>query len=92
MDENAPLPKEAYVKLPSGVTYADLRVGNGNDVVQDGSKVNLQWVLRKSNGYFVDSSEVQGSVPFIFTVGKAGSAIQGVDEGVRGMRSGGTRR
>ena len=92
MDENAPFPKEAYVKLPSGVTYADLRVGNGNDVVQDGSKVNLQWVLRKSNGYFVDSSEVQGSVPFIFTVGKAGSAIQGVDEGVRGMRSGGTRR
>jgi FKBP-type peptidyl-prolyl cis-trans isomerase 2 len=51
----------------------------------------MNWVLRKSNGYFVDSSEVQG-VPFIFTVGDKKTVISGVNEGVRGMKSGGTRR
>jgi hypothetical protein len=27
-----------------------------------GSKVNIRWVLRKSNGYFVDSSRTNDSV------------------------------
>lgn len=91
MDETAPVPREAYKKLDSGVIYADLRPGSGGGVVQKGSKVNMQWVLRKSNGYFVDSSETNGGVPFIFTVGD-GTAIAGVDEGIRGMAQGGTRR
>mmetsp|Transcript_19931 Transcript_19931/g.28221 ORF Transcript_19931/g.28221 Transcript_19931/m.28221 type:complete len:251 (+) Transcript_19931:120-872(+) len=90
MDEQAPVPKEAYKKLSSGVVYADLRTGSGEEA-KDGSRVNLQWVLRKSNGYFVDSSEVNDSVPFIYTVGD-NKAIQGVDEGVRGMKVGGVRR
>ena len=90
MDDQAPVPREAYKKLPSGVVYADLRVGSG-DAVEEGSRCNLQWVLRKSNGYFVDSSEVSGSVPFIFTAG-SGTAIKGLDEGMRGMKQGGTRR
>jgi len=90
MDAQAPVPREAYKKLPSGVILADLRPGSG-PAVQEGSRVNLQWVLRKSNGYFVDSSEVNGGVPFIFTVGD-GAAIRGVEEGVRGMRQGGVRR
>ena len=91
MDEMAPVPREAYKKLPSGVTIADLRVGTGEEA-KVGSKCNIQWVLRKSNGYFVDSSDVSGGVPFIFTVGEKGGAIEGVDEGIRGMRVGGTRR
>jgi FKBP-type peptidyl-prolyl cis-trans isomerase len=91
MDEMAPVPREAYKKLPSGVTIADLRVGTGEEA-SVGKKVNVQWVLRKSNGYFVDSSEVSGGVPFIFTVGEKGGAIEGVDDGIRGMRVGGTRR
>lgn len=85
------LPREAYNKLDSGVIYADISVGSG-DVAKQGSKVNLQWVLRRSNGYFVDSSAVSDSVPFIFTVGDPNGAIAGIDEGVRGMRAGGTRR
>jgi FKBP-type peptidyl-prolyl cis-trans isomerase len=91
MDANAAVPESAYHKLPSGVIYADLREGGTGDVIGEGSRVNLQWVLRKSNGYFVDSSEVQAGVPFIFTVGDK-KAIDGLDEGVRGMRQGGTRR
>jgi hypothetical protein len=42
MDADAPIPKEAYQKLPSGVIYADLRVGSG-ETVNEGSRVNLQW-------------------------------------------------
>jgi FKBP-type peptidyl-prolyl cis-trans isomerase len=90
MDDQAPVPREAYKKLPSGVVFADLRQGSGEEA-KNGSRCNIQWVLRKSNGYFVDSSEVSGSVPFIFTVGD-GSAIQGVNEGIQGMKVGGVRR
>lgn len=91
MDSDAPVPREAYHKLPSGTIYADLRSGGEGGMIQKGSRVNLQWVLRKSNGYFVDSSEVNNSVPFIFTVGD-GTAIEGLDEGIVGMRQGGVRR
>lgn len=91
MDLNAPVPRENYKKLESGVVIADLFQGDANAAtVEVGSKVNMEWVLRKSNGYFVDSSKVVG-IPFIFTVGD-GSAIAGVDEGVRGMKVGGVRR
>ncbi|KAL7536566.1 hypothetical protein ACHAWF_005495 [Thalassiosira exigua] len=85
------LPRESYKKLPSGVIYADISAGDGEEV-KEGSRTNVQWVLRRSNGYFVDSSAVSGSVPFIFKVGDPNGAIQGLDEGIRGMRSGGTRR
>lgn len=91
MDDQAPVPREAYQKLNSGVIYADLRTGSAGAEVRPGSRINLQWVLRKSNGYFVDSSERNDSVPFIFTVGD-GTAIAGLDEGVRGMKVGGVRR
>uniref|UniRef100_A0A7S1BQK4 peptidylprolyl isomerase n=1 Tax=Corethron hystrix TaxID=216773 RepID=A0A7S1BQK4_9STRA len=87
------LPVTSYKKLPSGLAYADARLGTkGDAVAKAGDKVNLQWVLRKSNGYFVDSSAVAGDVPFVFVVGSEGGAIAGVDEGVRGMRAGGIRR
>ena len=91
MGDRAPVPREAYQKLDSGVIYADLRPGSGGGQVRPGSRINLQWVLRKSNGYFVDSSERNDSVPFIFTVGD-GTAIAGLDEAVRGMKEGGVRR
>ena len=60
--------------------------------MKEGSRVNVQWVLRRSNGYFVDSSAVSDSVPFIFEVGDPRGAIRGLDEGIRGMRAGGSRR
>ena len=45
MDEMAPVPREAYKKLPSGVIIADLRPGKAEEgVVKNGSRVNLQWV------------------------------------------------
>jgi len=89
--ESEVLPREAYNKLDSGVIYADISKGSGEQV-KEGSKLNIQWVLRRSNGYFVDSSAVSDSVPFIFTVGDPNGAIAGLDEGIRGMKMGGTRR
>lgn len=91
-DSDDVLPREAYRRLPSGVVYADVRVGEEGPSAEEGSKVNLRWVLRRSNGYFVDSSDASDSVPFIFTVGDPRGAIAGLDEGIRGMRTGGTRR
>lgn len=90
-DADGPVPREAYVKLPTGVVFADLRKGKSSKVVEQGSRLNLQWVLRKSNGYFVDSSERNDGVPFIFTVGD-GTAIAGLDQAVVGMQEGGVRR
>ena len=94
------LARKAYIKLPSGVIYADVvkpkPSSNNNGIVQVGSKVNIQWVLRRSNGYFVDSSQINDSVPFVFTVGDTNAnvptAIAGLDEGIRGMQVGGVRR
>ena len=90
MYENAPIrgDQTGPVKLASGVSYEDLRPGSG-DVVEEGKRVNIQWVLKRSNGYLVDSSERNEGVPFIFTVGDPKGAIAGLDEGIRGMKVGG---
>jgi len=95
----------AYQKIAGGGRYADLLVGKGTEV-NAGSKVSLQWVLRRSNGYYVDGSikmlsAQSGAVrvsdnfdekdSFVFTVGD-GAAMPGVNEGIKGMRQGGKRR
>lgn len=84
------------VRLNSGVTYRDLREGTGDAAVVEGNRVNIQWVLKRSNGYSIDASSNNDSVPFIFLVGStSGSnqrAIAGLDEGIRGMKVGGIRR
>ena len=96
-----------FEKLPSGVRFADLKLGKGEPAVE-GSRISLQWVLRRSNGYFVDSSlgafasgpgggtlaifdSATQFDPFVFTIGSA-AAVAGIDEGVRGMRKDGVRR
>jgi hypothetical protein len=108
-----PLPNDVVspaviVRLDSGVTYRDLREGEGigevaGEVVTEGKRVNIQWVLKRSNGYSIDSSSNNDDVPFIFVVGGGGNnnknggqqqqrAIVGLDEGIRGMKLGGIRR
>ena len=77
--------------LPSGIQYYDVKVGDG-DVVKEGNSVQFQWVLRRSNGYFVDSSSNYDNEPFIYKVGNTKKVIKGIDEGIRGMRVGGIRR
>jgi len=58
------------VKLDSGVTYRDLREGtSGDGVAREGKRVNIQWSLKRNNGYSIDSSAQNDGVPFIFVVG-----------------------
>jgi len=88
------LPRNAYRKRPLGVIYANISLSSNytSSVVKEDSKVIIQGVLRRSNGYFVDSSAVSDSVPFIFTVGDPIGAICGLDKGIRGMKAGGSWR
>lgn len=90
---------KGFVTLPSGVRYADLKPGSGPEAAA-GSRVSLQWVLRRSNGYYVDGSvnvvgvnvdQKQQFDPYVFTLGD-GRAMAGFDEGVVGIRQGGVRR
>lgn len=80
------------IKLPSGVEYQDAVVGTGDSLVKEGSSVQFQWVLRRSNGYFVDASSNYGDEPFIYKVGNTKKVIKGLDEAIRGMKVGGIRR
>lgn len=94
MYENGPVIQSAPVSVGSGVTCQDLRDGEG-DIVEEGKRVNIQWVLKRSNGYDIDSSSNNNGVPFIFVVGGGvgeSRAIPGLDLGIRGMRVGGIRR
>jgi hypothetical protein len=88
----AQAPAKVAVKLPSGVTYFDYKDGEGAGIVEEGRTVQFQWVLRRSNGYFVDASSNYGDEPFIYKVGNLKKVIPGIDEAIRGMRVGGVRR
>eukprot|EP00904_Undaria_pinnatifida_P000751 jgi/Undpi1/10677/HiC_scaffold_29.g13125.m1 len=80
-----------FTVLPSGVQIADIAVGDGA-VAESGKGVILKWVMRRSNGYYVSSSTEGDGEPFIFRVGDEKRVIKGLDEGIRGMKAGGTRR
>ena len=66
--ENAPVADTSPIFLPSGVSIQDLRPGEG-EAATEGKRVNIQWSLKRSNGYSIDSSANNDSVPFIFVVG-----------------------
>ena len=85
-----------FRKISPSVAVADVKIGDGDEVVA-GSQVTTQWVLRRANGYFIDSSvgapvsNAGRADPLIFKVG-AGKAIKGYEDGILGMRAGGVRR
>jgi FKBP-type peptidyl-prolyl cis-trans isomerase len=71
------------------VVVLDLVVGEG-PIAEVGDTVTVNYVGRLLDGTQFDSSYDRG-VPFTFTAG-LGQVIRGWDEGVPGMRVGGTRR
>jgi len=77
------------VKMPSGLIYWDIRVGNG-DVAKEGSHVRVHYTGWLTTGKKFDSS-VDAGKPFDFTIGNA-EVIKGWDEGVAGMKVGGKRQ
>ncbi len=74
---------------PSGLTIEDVTVGSGA-VAAAGQKVKVHYTGWLTNGTKFDSSKDRGD-PFEFPLG-AGRVIKGWDEGVQGMKIGGTRK
>jgi FKBP-type peptidyl-prolyl cis-trans isomerase len=86
-----PAVKGQLTNLPHGLEYIDVKTGTGA-VVSAGSSINVQYTgwLQSSSKKF-DSSYDHGGQPFNVTVGQ-GQVIPGWDEGLVGMKVGGTRR
>jgi peptidylprolyl isomerase len=76
------------VKLPNGLEYVDLVVGDGA-IAEPGKDVVVHYTGWLTDGTQFDSSVGRG--PFGFRLG-LGQVIRGWDEGVRGMRVGGKRK
>ncbi|MEZ5740885.1 MAG: FKBP-type peptidyl-prolyl cis-trans isomerase [Burkholderiaceae bacterium] len=82
-----------FKTLPSGLQVADTVVGDGEQA-QSGQHVSVHYTgwlyVEGEKGAKFDSSKDRGQ-PFDFPLG-AGHVIRGWDEGVAGMKIGGTRQ
>ncbi|RKH42362.1 FKBP-type peptidyl-prolyl cis-trans isomerase [Corallococcus llansteffanensis] len=79
----------AMNKSDSGLYTQDLTVGTGAEAVA-GKVVQVHYSGWLPDGSMFDSSRPRGT-PFSFNLGQ-GRVIEGWDEGVAGMRAGGTRK
>lgn len=79
--------EEGVVETASGLRYEDTVCGEG-DIASRGDVVEVHYTGTLDNGEEFDSSV--GGEPFPFEIG-GGDVIKGWDEGVAGMRVGGTR-
>jgi FKBP-type peptidyl-prolyl cis-trans isomerase len=77
------------VTLKDGLKYKDLVVGKGAPA-KAGESVSVLYTGKLTNGKVFDSTSNRGNQPFSFPLG-AGQVIKGWDEGVQGMKVGGTR-
>lgn len=91
--EDIPKPQvvaeEDFVVTESGLKMYDITVGDG-DLASSGDRVAVHYHVWLTDGEFVDSSYLR-EAPFEFTLG-TGFVIAGWDEGIPGMRVGGTRQ
>lgn len=78
-----------FTKMDNGVAFADLKVGTGPELTP-GAVAVCQWVLRRADGYFVDSSEKHDFAPVRIKVGAHELGV--LDDALLGMRQGGVRR
>jgi FKBP-type peptidyl-prolyl cis-trans isomerase FkpA len=83
------------ITTPSGLQYDDIVAGHG-DIARSGQHVGVHYTgwlheptAANGRGRKFDSSKDRGQ-PFSFALG-AGQVIGGWDEGVQGMKIGGTR-
>ena len=81
--------EETMVKTASGLQYADLVVGDGREA-QPGATATVHYTGTLVDGTKFDSSKDRNK-PFSFRL-SAGQVIKGWDEGVEGMKIGGTRK
>lgn len=81
--------EEALIKTASGLQYVDLVVGKGREA-HAGETATVHYTGTLVDGKKFDSSKDRNK-PFSFRLG-AGQVIKGWDEGVEGMKIGGTRK
>jgi FKBP-type peptidyl-prolyl cis-trans isomerase FkpA len=74
---------------PSGLVIEEITVGTGAEAAA-GQTVTVHYTGWLTNGTKFDSSKDRND-PFVFPLG-AGHVIKGWDEGVQGMKTGGTRK
>lgn len=79
----------AEITTSSGLQYEDTREGTG-PVAQSGQTVSVHYTGWLTDGKKFDSSKNRNQ-PFEFPLG-AGRVIKGWDEGVQGMKVGGSRK
>ena len=80
-----PAPKKGWQKLPNGVEFEDVVVGQSSSVARAGQKVKVKYAGTLTNGKRFDAGDIA------FRLG-AGEVIKGWDVGVAGMRVGGKRK
>ncbi len=76
-------------QTPSGLGIEEIISGEGK-VAEAGQRVTVHYTGRLTDGSKFDSSKDRND-PFEFWLGK-GQVIRGWDEGVQGMKVGGTRK
>lgn len=81
--------EDDLTKTASGLRYQDLTEGSGAEA-RAGDSVSVHYTGWLTNGSKFDSSRDRGT-PFTFQLG-AGRVIPGWDEGVAGMKVGGSRK
>jgi peptidylprolyl isomerase/FKBP-type peptidyl-prolyl cis-trans isomerase FkpA len=88
-ETTAPAKPSFPVAEATALTMEDLKVGTGAEA-GPGKKVTVHYTGWLTNGTKFDSSKDHG-MAFSFEIG-AGEVIKGWDQGVTGMKIGGTRR
>lgn len=79
---------DEFITTISGLQYQDVVVGSGEEAVA-GQRVSVHYTGTLEDGSKFDSSKDRGTA-FDFALGE-GQVIAGWDEGVAGMKVGGTR-
>jgi FKBP-type peptidyl-prolyl cis-trans isomerase FkpA len=81
--------EKGIVESESGLAYEDVVCGSGAEAV-GGASVTIEYTAKLVGGREFASSDDQNG-EFVFPLGR-GQVINGLDEGVRSMKVGGTRR
>ena len=80
---------KGYVTTASGLKYKDIEVGTGAEAVS-GNNVRIEYTGKLEDGKVFDATSRHNNEPFSFVLGSQG-VIPGMDEGVTGMKVGGSR-
>lgn len=96
---SSPPPDLNYVDSPTGVKYADAKLGTGQPITQKGSPITIDYVMSTTGARYGSKiySTAESNTPYRFQLGD-GTTIKGLEmaiaggDGIEPMRPGGIRR